>query len=261
MTVSVSAPLHWHTEPTLLMGLLVVMLLYGFGVAILRQRLAPGTALPTRRAVCFALGLVSLYVTVASPLDAIAEHYLFSAHMLQHVILIYPVSMLLLLGLPGWLLRPLLTFPVLAPCWRWVTKPLVAFLAFNVAFSAWHLPGLYEWALRDRTVHNVEHMILLVTSMLMWWPLLSPMREYPCLPPGLQTLYVLALSLGQIPVFAYLTFSSQVLYPTYETAQRLLPLTPLADQQLGGMIMKVASMAVLFGLLAVAFWRWYHTDS
>jgi putative membrane protein len=253
--------LHWHTEAALLSSLLMVLLLYILGVGPLRQVLAPGTALARRQAGYFVLALIILYGAVASPLDALGERYLFSAHMLQHIILLYPVPILLLAGMPGELLRPLLTPPMVAPVVRFLTQPLIAFVAFNLTFAAWHVPGLYEWALRDRTMHNLEHVTFLATAILMWWPLLSPMREYPRLTPGLQTLYLLALSLGQLPVFAYITFANRVLYPTYETAPRLLPLTPLADQQLGGIMMKMAGMAVLFTMLAIAFWQWYRLDN
>ena len=169
--------------------------------------------------------------------------------------------MLLLLGTPCWLLRPLLIPPGVAPVVRCLTRPLIALVAFNLVFAAWHIPGLYEWALRDRTMHNLEHVTFLATSILMWWPLLSPLREFPRLTPGLQTLYLLALSLVQLPVFAYVTFTHRVLYPTYETAPRLVPLTPLADQQLGGILMKVAGMVVLFAMLVIAFWQWYRLDT
>jgi putative membrane protein len=255
-----TAHLHWHTEAALLVSLLLVLLLYGLGVRLLRQRRVSDATLVRRQTGYFVLALIVLYGAVASPLDALGEQYLFSAHMLQHIILLYPVPMLLLLGMPGGLLRPLLTLPVVAPVVRFFTHPLIAFVAFNLAFAAWHIPGLYEWALRDRTMHNLEHVTFLATAILMWWPLLSPLREYPRLTPGLQTLYLLALSLGQLPVFAYVTFANRVLYPTYETAPRLLPLTPLADQQLGGIIMKIAGMAVLFTMLAIAFWQWYRLD-
>ena len=137
---------------------------------------------------------------------------------------------------------------------------LIACLLFNLNFAVWHIPSLYEWGLRDRSVHILEHGLFIGTAVLMWWPLLSRLPEHPRLQPGLQVLYVLGLALGQIPVFAYLTFAAEVLYPTYETAACLVSLSPLEDQQLGGIIMKAVSMVVLLAMLALAFWRWYQTE-
>lgn len=200
------------------------------------------------------------YFTVASPLDAIGEAYLFSAHMVQHMILIYVVPVLFLLGLPAWLLRPVMTVGAVSFICRWLTHPIIACLLFNLNFAVWHIPALYEWGLQNRAVHILEHGMFMSTAVLMWWSLSSRLPEHPRLPPGLQVLYILTLALGQIPVFAYITFAGEVLYPTYATAVRLVPLSPLEDQQLGGIIMKTVSMAVRFAMLALAFRRWYQTE-
>jgi putative membrane protein len=159
------------------------------------------------------LGLVTLYLAIASPLDALGEHYLFSAHMLQHVILIYPASMLLLMGLPAWMVRPLTTRFGIASIIRFLTRPVVTLTAFNLVFIAWHIPGLYEWALRDRLMHNLEHLTFLLTALLLWWPVLSPTPTLPRLAWGSQEVYLLALSISQLPVFAYITFAREVLFP------------------------------------------------
>src|SRR4029434_595632 len=99
--------------------------------------------------------------------------FLFSAHMVQHLLLSYPVPILCLTGMPGWLYRPLLAVPGIRSVMSLVTRPLIAVATFNVVFAAWHMPALYEWALRDRAVHNLEHLTFLLTSLLMWWPVLS----------------------------------------------------------------------------------------
>jgi putative membrane protein len=97
--------------------------------------------------------------------------------------------------------------------------------------------------------------------MLLWWPIVSAVSQLPRLAPGFQVLYLVALAIGQIPVFAYVTFSSTVLYPTYEMAPRIVPLTPLEDQQLGGILMHTVGMGVLFTTLVVVFQKWNHAES
>lgn len=252
---------HWHLDPVLPTVLLVTFLLYGLTCIPLRKHRPANKRAAQRRACSFLLGLSVLYVTLASPLDRIGEQLLFSAHMLQHVLLIYPVALLLLVGLPVWFLEPLLARPVIRPVVRGVTHPVLTCVAFTVVFAVWHIPGLYEWALRDRTLHDLEHLSMLGIGCLMWWPLYSPMRRFPQRAFGTQMLYLLALTIGHIPVFAYLTFSQEILYPTYAAAPRLIALSPLEDQQLGGIIMKLASMVALFAALAVAFGRWYQHES
>jgi putative membrane protein len=248
--------LYWSTALDLPVLLGLALALYGVVIGPLRAHLAPGRGYPWRQATACGFGLACLYVALASPIDFIGERFLFSVHMLQHILLIYPVAMLLLLGLPSWLVRFVLSPPGATAIARVATHPIIAAVTFNVIFAVWHIPGFYEWALRDRLMHNLEHLTLLGSSILMWWPVLSPTRQLPRLTPGSQILYVLALAIAQLPVFAYVTFSSEVLYPTYETAVRIAPLSALQDQQLGGMIMKIAGMGFMFALLAGAFQRW-----
>jgi len=253
--------LAWNTTLELPAILLTLFLLYAVNIVRHRPRKPRALRAARRRFIEFCLGLTTLYVALASPIDTIGEHYLFSVHMVQHVLLIYPAALLLLRGLPPIWLSAWLSIPGMAPLARWLTHPVVAALIFNVIFTAWHIPGLYEWALRDPLVHQLEHAMILISAMLMWWPLLSPIAPLPRLAPGIQVLYVLGLAMGQIPVLAYLTFSREVLYPTYEGAQRLVALSPLADQQLGAIVMKLASMGAFVVVLAMAFWRWYREEN
>jgi putative membrane protein len=250
-------PLAWSTALELPALLLMLFLLYAIGIVRHRPRTVRALRAARQRFIAFCLGLVTLYVALASPIDAIGEHYLFSVHMVQHVILIYLVPMLWLRGLPPAWLSAWVSTPGLTPLMRGLTHPVLAAVTFNVIFTAWHLPGLYEWALRDPLVHRLEHAMILVSAWCMWWPILSPIPALPRLAPGAQVLYVLGLGIGQIPVVAYLTFSHTVFYPTYEAAQRLVALSPLEDQQLGGIVMKLASTAAFVAVLGRAFRRWY----
>ena len=170
---------HWHLDPVLPAVLLLAFLLYALTCLPLRKQRRAVKRIAQRRTISFLLGLITLYITLASPLDRIGEQLLFSAHMLQHVLLIYPVSLLLLLGLPVWFLDPLLARPGIRSVVRGVTHPVLTCAAFTVVFAAWHIPGLYEWALRDRTMHDLEHLSMLGIGFLMWWPLHSAMPRFP----------------------------------------------------------------------------------
>ncbi|MDO8544202.1 MAG: cytochrome c oxidase assembly protein [Opitutaceae bacterium] len=249
---------HWHNEPWLVGGLVFI----GWGWAILagplRPRIAPGERFPRAHAVKFYLGLLFFYLAVGSPLDQIAERFLFSAHMLQHQLLVYPAAILFLLGLPAWMIDPLLGRPELRRAGRFLTHPLICGLTYTLVISMWHAPWLYDWALRVKLVHVIEHLTFFGAALLFWWPMLSPSRVLPPISYAGQLLYIIAVIIGMTPVFAYLTFSHSVLYPTYEYAPRLFATFSAGDDQLlAGVMMKIIGMFVSLGAFIRAFYRWY----
>jgi putative membrane protein len=123
------------------------------------------------------------------------DAYLFSAHMVQHLLLALVVAPLLLMGLTGEMLRPALALRGVGPAARWLTKPTHCFAIFNVVLAAWHLPPLYNYALSHHPVHIVQHLMFLAASVIMWWPVLSPLPELPRLNfPG-QMLYLFLMSI------------------------------------------------------------------
>jgi len=249
---------HWHNEPFLTGGLIFLGWLYAVLTGPLRRRLAPpGTPYPRRHAVKFYAALLCFYLAVGSPLDQIAERYLLSAHMLQHQIIIYPAAVLFLLGLPDWLVRPVTAQPSLQGLLRVLTYPLVCGAIYTVVYSGWHLPSLYDWALQNRLVHIAEHFMMFGAALFYWWPQLSPSKEFPPASYATQMLYQLAVIIGMTPAFAYIMFSSDILYPTYEYAPRIWGLTAESDQWLAGAMMKLIGMSVAMIAFAVSFYRWY----
>ena len=115
---------------------------------------------------------------------------------------------------------------------------------------------VYEAAIQDKSLHMAEHLSMFFTSVAMWWPICGPSKRIPPIRFGPQMLYVLALMLGQTPIFAVLTFSEDVLYETYFYAERIINLSPIEDQKTGGVLMKLANMAVSVGVLSSVFYRW-----
>lgn len=248
---------HWHNEPFLIGGLIFLGWLYAIFTGPLRARLAPGSPYPRRHAIKFYAALLCFYLGVGSPLDQIAERFLLSAHMLQHQILIYPAAILFLLGLPDWLVRPITRRSALHPLLRILTHPVVCGVVYIAVLTGWHLPALYDWALQNRVVHIAEHFMMFGAALFYWWPLLSPSKEFPPASYAWQMLYLVAVVIGMTPVFAFIMFSSDVLYPTYEYAPRITSLTAAADQLLAGAMMKLIGMAVAMGAFGLSFYRWY----
>lgn len=249
---------HWHNEPWLIGGLVVLGWLWAVAAGPARARLAPGAAFPRRHAVWFYLGLLSFYLAVGSPLDQVAERYLFSAHMLQHQLLVYPAAIFFLLGLPSWMIDPLLVPRVVRAPLAWFTHPIVCGATFALVIGTWHAPLFYDWALRSKVVHILEHLMFFGAALLFWWPMLSPSRVLPRRGYATQMLHQLGVLIAMTPLFAYITFTQDILYPTYEFAPRLFAgFTAAEDQLLAGVMMKM--MGVFGGLtaFAVAFFGWY----
>jgi putative membrane protein len=231
--------------------------LYAVLAGPLRRLLAAGRPYPRRKAACFYGALVIFYLAVGSPLDQVGERFLLSAHMVQHLLIMYPVPLLLLVGLPGWMVDPLLGRPALRGPLGLLFHPVTCALLSTGVLSLWHLPSLYEWTLQDKVVHVAEHLMFLAVSLLYWWPLASPSSVFPAPGYGIRMLYVFATEVAMIPVSAYLVFSGDILYPTYEYAPRLIAnFSPADDQLTAGIIMKISGMMVSLAALAFCFFKW-----
>lgn len=253
---------HWHNEPYLVGGILFAGWLYALLVGPLRPRIAPGMPFPRAHVVRFYAACVVFYLAVGSPLDQAGERFLLSAHMVQHQLVIYGAAVLCLLGLPPWLVSPVTRLRGVQAVGRFFFHPIVAALGYSLILSGWHAPALYDWALRDKVVHIVEHLMFFGAALWYWWPVLSPSPELPRAKYPVQMLYLLGVTILMTPVFAFIAFSDNVLYPTYEYAPRLIStLSPEDDQLLGAAIMKLGGLFVSFIALVVAFYRWYRHDT
>ncbi|QYM79979.1 cytochrome c oxidase assembly protein [Horticoccus luteus] len=249
---------HWHNEPYLVGGLVLLGWAWAILAGPLRRLLAPGAAYPRRQALWFYLGLLIFYLAVGSPFDQIGERFLFSAHMLQHQILAFLAPLLFVLGLPGWMIDSWLGRSGLLRFARLFTRPLLAGFIYIVVTSIWHMPYLYDWALQDKIVHVIEHIMFFAAAILLWWPVVSPSRLLPPASYAGQMIYAVYVVIGMTPVFAYIVFSQHILYPTYEFAPRLFPdFDAASDQLLAGVMMELLGVAVSLAIFATAFFRWY----
>jgi putative membrane protein len=248
---------HWHTEPALLAGILIVAWAYFILIGPLRSSVDARAPFPRGEAWWFVAAVISFYLSVGSPLDAAGEGFLFSAHMVQHNILMYVTALMTILALPGWLVDGLLAKSVIVErVFCFLMHPLVAGFSFTFTFCVWHFPALYEAALHDKVLHMTEHLTMLLASIQAFWPILGKATRPKRMNWGLQILYIFLLMVVQIPLFGILTFSTEVLYPTYDLAPRISVLDPMSDQVLGGLLMKVANMVISLFLMGRAFYKW-----
>ena len=246
----------WNADPILLSGLVLTAGLYGAALAR-RQRRDPTVTLDVPRAAAFAGGLAVTFGALTGPLHDLSDYYLFSAHMVQHLLLAFAVSPLLLWGVPRWLADDLLRPDWIRRLARPLTRPSGAFAAFNLVLVAWHLPPLYNLAMDQHPVHIVQHLMMMVVSVLLWWPVLSPSRALPRAPYPVQLLYLFVVGLPMVVVSIFITMADGVLYPYYAAAPRVWPaLTAHADQHLGGLIMWIPGGMIFLIALSVVFFRW-----
>lgn len=251
----------WNTDIDLIGGLLAVALLYRMMIRLGRGRYASGEPFPVRAVLMMDAALVLTYLAVGSPLDEAGDRFLFSAHMVQHAILIFFLPPIICAAIPPWTLRPLAENGATKRVFTLLTHPIVALFTFNAVFNVWHLPAFYEWALRDRQVHQGEHMMFILTAVLMWWPVLSQSSDFPRLGPGARMVYLFLMSVSQIPLFAFLVMTGDTYYPTYQAAPRLLDIDVVSDQAVGGIIMKLVGEIFFGTYLLRAFFEWYRDES
>jgi putative membrane protein len=245
--------LRWTIHPSTLVGIAALGALYVWRAHGSERR---GDAPTQAQRLAFMSGLVVLFAALNGPIHDLSDSYLFSAHMVQHLLLTMLVTPLLIVGTPGALLRPILSRPALAAIARRATTAPVAFVVFNVTLIAWHLPPLYNLAMANHGVHIVQHLCFLAASVLMWWPLLSRTPELPPLSRPLQMLYICLLMIPMSIVGMIITYADEVLYPAYESAPRISGLSPQQDQLVGGLIMWIPGSLIYIAILTVVFFKW-----
>jgi putative membrane protein len=211
--------------------------------------------------VAFYAGILVAAFALLSPLHVLGESYLLAAHMTQHLLITAAVPPLLLLGTPGWMLRPALRVGPVRRLAGALLTPIPAFLLFNAVFAIWHAPPLYQLAMVNPLAHAAEHTSLLLLALVTWWLVCGPLPEFPRLPHGAQVLYLFFQSLPPTILGAIIALAEVPIYPRYWAAPRLFGLSPLADQQLGGLIMWIPGALAYFVALSVVFFLWLERRS
>lgn len=248
----------WHPHPDV--WLLVVALVGGYLFALVRlaPTRAPKDEPPVTRsqAAAFLVGVATLWLGADWPMHELSEDYLFSAHMVQHMLFSLVAPPLLLAGTPRWLLRTLLAPPWLMRAVRFVTRPLVALIFFNGVIVITHWPVLVDLSLRSELVHLAAHTVLVTSALAMWWPVVGPLPELPSLPEPAKMFYLFLQSVVPTVPASFLTFASTPIYSFYAAAPRLWGISAVTDQRVGGLIMKIVGGALLWAVIAVIFFRW-----
>ncbi len=257
----------WSPEPWAVIGIAYLVAVYATGLARLWRGAGVGRGIGAWQAAAFGVGALALVAALLSPLET-ASGMLLSAHMTQHMLLAFVCAPLLAYGAPGmaafWALPPggrralgawWLRSARLRAAVDALMHPLTVWTLFAMSFAVWHLPGLYQAALRWPALHALQHLTMLGSAYLFWWLVLQPLGRRR-LGLGAAVLFVLAASVQGSVVASLIAFAPEPLYGVYEASAAALGVSALQDQQLAGMIMRTPG-AIVYAFTAVAlFVRW-----
>ena len=247
----------WHWEWSVLLGCGLLAVAYLLAMTVRRRSLGAGPGpIEHGRIVAFLIGLGSMVVALNGPIHDLSDRYLFSAHMVQHLLLSQVFAPLVLLGTPAWLWRWMLGPAWLRRAWNTVSRVPVGFVLFTLFFALWHIPLFYDQMMRFHGIHIVMHLALMGTSVLLWWPIVGGETVERPLAPPVQLLYLFLLSIPMMGVAALMVFAPRPLYEWYAFAPRLWGLSPLEDQKMGALIMWVPGSLYWWAVMSVVWVRW-----
>jgi len=248
---------HLHPDVWVVMSGLIVS--YWWALSRLGPRLAPpGQPVASRNnIICFSLAVGSMWIFSEYPIHDLAEHYLFSVHMVQHLVYTMVAAPLLLLALPTWLMRELLVKP------RWIyavvrqaTRPVVALVIFNTFLVLTHWPTVTNETTHNEPFHFGVHVVMVLTAMILWMPMINQLPELPRLSYPARMVYIFLQSLVPTIPASFLTFSKSVIYRSYLGRPELLGIKAITDQQVAGVVMKLGGGFILWGLMGYTFFKW-----
>jgi putative membrane protein len=241
----------WTFDPLQLAPVVLAALGYGVRVRTLRRR---GTPPPTWRILLFSLGIALLLLAFASPVAAIGEEELFSFHMLQHVVIGDLAPLCLLAGLTGPILRPLLALRPVERL-RVLAHPAVALPIWALNLNLWHMPFLYEAAVRHSAVHALEHASFFAAGLIVWLPVLETLPAPEWFGTGPKLAYIAGVRVVETVLGNVFVWSGAVFYAVYDRGDELWGISPLQDQGLAGAVMMIEGSLVTIVALAWLFLR------
>ena len=253
----------WSPPLFLTTAILLSAIVYTCGWFAIRK--TRSALFPTWRLAAFLLGLATIWLSIASPLDGFADALL-SAHMVEHLLLMSFVPPLLLLGYPVvpllrglphgvivHLIAPLIRSKLLRSLGHFLTTPLVAWLAMNLIFLGWHVPAAYDFALEHEPWHDFEHICFLGSAILFWWPIIQPWPSRARHGGWFTLLYLVSADIVNTVLSAFLAFCDRPVYSYYLRQPNSFNISPLSDQIVGAVAMwVVGSLVFLVPVVMIA---------
>lgn len=253
--------IQWDLFPSIVLGCLLFSLGYEAVAGPLRRRWALSEDGPTMwDRVRFHGGIFVVFASLQGPLHALSDVYLFSGHMVQHLLITLVFPPLALSGIPGWMWRPVTDRPALRRLGQILGHPASGFLVATGTLYLWHIPRMYDLALEDHNWHVVEHLSFMFAYVLLWWPAVSRAEALPPLTPGRRMIYLFLCTIPMKALGAIITVSDWVLYTFYVSQPRVFGLDPLVDQRVGGLIMWLPGGLVFWVSIGYVFFTHYHGE-
>jgi putative membrane protein len=210
----------------------------------------------------FLTGLIIFYLALGSPLHLLGDRFLFSAHMLAQSLMYMIVPPLILLGIPQWVWHALLKNHPIKKVFVVLTNPILTILSFNVLFSIYHLPSVFDYVTSSDILHNLYHGLLLLSAFQMWWTIISPLPDLNSLSELRRIGFLIMNTLLLYPACVLIIFADTPMYSTFAGAPQILEiLPPLHDQQLGGVLMKLIQEFVFIAALVFLFRKWFQKEN
>ena len=250
----------WDFDPSIVVGCVLLLGLYFLAVRFRFDRFGA----------TFAGGVAIMFLSLVSPIDALGDDYLFSAHMLQHIVLDLVAPALFVMGLPETMVRGWLRLRSIDRTERVLGAPVVAWFLGTGTLAIWHLPYLYNATLANEYIHIFEHITFLITGTILWWPVLSPIRERR-LPAMTAVIYLILAGLANSLVGIFFTLANTAFYSGYlhpddelgalSLIRNTWGLDPVADQKLGGAFMWVIGSVIFLAAILVMVARWFREEA
>lgn len=234
-------------------------------------------------AISFVFAMIMFYIIIGSPID-LMSHIMFTMHMIQMAFLLLFIPIFFIIGIPNWLWKSIINMPYVKPAFHFFTKPIIAIFNFVFLFSFYHLPSILDYIKLDETLHGIYTLLLFMSALFMYWPLLNTVEGETRMKDWHKFFYLIANAILITPSCALIIFSSTAFYQTYtdgETWMKAMALcvptstlqgltlsgpelftnmSPLEDQQLGGVIMKILQEVIFAVILGRVFLTWYKND-
>ncbi len=250
---------HWILDPRVALFIFGLTGLYLAWVGPLNRRRPGSDARPVSAAQVrwFLLGSLIMLIALGPPLDDWSHFFFVSAHMIQHLLLMFVVIPCWLKGVPAWVYAPIVDRAWSRWLLLWLPRGVPSFLLVVGIMTLWHLPALYDATLRNEPLHTLQHLCFLAAGFLFYWPLMSVVPEAPQLSPPVKCIYLFLQTIPAGIIGAAITYAGPGLYPWYENATvRPWGIDLKTDQEIAGLTMWVGMNTLFLGLISIIFLRW-----
>ncbi len=251
----VVSPWRFQTHPEVWLLVVAVLVAYIYAVRVIGPVAVKSGPVTTRKQrIVFVIAILMLWLASDWPVHDIAEEYLYSAHMFQHMVLSYFMPPLVLLAIPKWMFEAVLGSGRVRKIFNWLAKPVIAGVLFNAIVMITHIPQVVNRSVSNAPLHYLMHVLLIVTALLVWIPICGPDRKLH-LQSGGKMIYLFLMSVVPTVPAAWLTFAEGSVYKHYDIAVRVWGMSVTTDQQVAGAIMKTGGSIFLWSIIVFIFFK------